>query len=612
MDDLLKSLVVADPAGPVAGLRLPARDLAAEAFRGLPLRQEDFADRVRLFGALRGQEVTAAGVTGRIAEAAELPRVPGLATGGGLRLTLLTPTGLTAVVLEEGAEARLADAALAARIARAAEALAAAQSESERRVEIRLRADRVRTVSVTTVTGAPLWKPSWRLLVPEMGQAEARARLQGWAVVENRSGTDWDGVRLTLVAGEAAAYRQSLYTPLLVERPELPVRVAEAVQVEADTGARPAPPPPPAPAPAFAAEARRDRLGAAPPAMAAAPALAAASAGRIAFALPETVTLRSGETANLPFLDAGLPAERVWWVQDLAARHPLQAVRVTNAGDSTLPDGIATVYGVSGAEAGGFLGDAEIRAMPPGATRLLAFARDRDVLLTAGGGATDRPVRAELQPGRVVVHLLRVEEVALAVDPRGARGRLIVDLPRRPGATPRFAVAAEGDFGLRHEAVVEGPTTLRLPFERAQRQEVPLWDPGLGDPLLLSWRRIDVERELRRLPGGPATLESLRATLERMAPDAPGREGLARIADRLAAQRGLLEAFRAAARTAATSEAALTRARAAVEDRTGPAREKARQALNRASVQADRAGAAADAAWEAWQRGAAALLSAAE
>jgi hypothetical protein len=36
------------------------------------------------------------------------------------------------------------------------------------------------------------------------------ARLMGWAVVENRSGSDWQGIRLALVSGEAAAFRQRL------------------------------------------------------------------------------------------------------------------------------------------------------------------------------------------------------------------------------------------------------------------------------------------------------------------------------------------------------------------------------------------------------------------
>jgi hypothetical protein len=605
VDDMLKSLLLRDPGGTVEGLRLPAQDLEAEAFRGLPLRPGDFESRAAVLRALRGQQVEAGGTAGRLADAEEAE--------GGLRVSLLTPQGLRLLLLREGEEVRLTDAALAARIVRAAEALAASRTADERLIEIRLRgAAAAREVGFAYVAGAPLWKPSWRLVLPAgEGPGEQTARLQGWAVVENRSGADWDGVRLALVSGNPAAYRQALYAPIRITRPELPVRVAEQVTVTADTGRRPPPPPPmamAAPAPAAMARLRPSEAEAAGPRfaeqVAAVPAAtAAASAGRVAFTLPAPVSLRSGETANLPFLDATLPAERIWWVQDVQARNPLNAVRLRNTGDVVLPDGLSAVYGADGAEAGAYLGDAEIRAVPPGETCILAFARDRDVLLSSAQASAEHPAKIELRRGVVVVGTLRREEVALAVDPRGARGKLVVDLPRRNGATPRFAVAAEGDFGLRHEAVLDGTaTTLRFTWEREGRQDIPLWDAGLGDPVLLRWREVDVEREQRRLPGGPGTLETLRQVLEKLPADAPGRAGLEAVVTSLAEARRLLDTARTAIRQYAAAEAVLTRARAAVEDRTGAEREEARRRLNQASLAAERAGSTADAAWEAWQR----------
>jgi hypothetical protein len=589
VDDLLRTLVVRDPGGIVEGLRLPAQDLEAEAFRGLPLRPEDFTDRASLVRALRGHPVEAGGATGRLAGAEE--------TEAGLRVALLTADGLRLVLLREGDEVRPTDAALAARITRAAEALAAARSADERQVEIRLRgATAPREVGFAYVAGAPLWKPSWRLLVPP---GEGEARLQGWAVVENHSGVDWRGVRLSLVSGNPAAYRQPLYAPIRVERPEMPVRAAERFRVEADTGARPAPPPPMAAA--MAPAPRMMRLG--EPQMAAVPvATAASSAGRVAFTLPSPVSIRSGETANLPFLDATVPAERLWWVQDTEARHPLNAVRLRNSTGQTLPDGLAAVFGTTGAEAEAYLGDAEIRAVAPDDQRILAFARDRDVLLTAASSAGEEPVKVEFRRGVVVVDTLRLEETALAIDPRGSRGRLVVDLPRRPGAEPRFPVAAEGDFGLRHEAMLEGTaTTLRFTWQREGQTEIPLFDAGLGDPVLLRWRELELEQALPRLPGGPGSLERLRGVLEKLPADAPGRPRLEAVAGGLAEARRLLDAAQVAIRQYAAADAALDRARAAAEDRTGAAREAARQRLNQASMAAESAGAAADAAWEAWR-----------
>ncbi|MBP0496317.1 hypothetical protein J5Y10_26280 [Roseomonas sp. SG15] len=594
VDDVLKSLLVRDPAGTVEGVRLPARDLAAEAFRGLPLKPDDFENRAALLNALRGQVVEAGGTTGRIGEAAE--------TEKGLRLALITPAGVTSVLLGDGAEARLQDAALATRVARAAEALATARGEDGRLIEVLLRGTSPREVAVTTVLPAPVWKPSWRLVVPSSG-SPSQARLQGWAVVENLSGADWDRVRLTLVSGEAASLHQPLYEPIRVPRQELPLRVAEGVRVEADTGPRPVPPPPAAEPMSRSRAYEAARAAPAPVAQAAAPALAAASAGRIAFTLPSPVSMRAGMTANLPFLDVELPAERVWWIQDLVARHPLQAVRITNASAGTLPDGIVTVFGAENAEAGAWLGDAEMRALPSGQPRLLAFGRDRDVLVTSSRHEAQRAVAASFRPGQVALKTLQTEELALAIDPRGARGPLLIDLPRREGARPLFPVQSEGDYGLRHRAALDGtPVTLRLAFEREAEQLVTIWDAGLGDPLLLSWRSIEVQPTLRRLPGGPGTLESLRAALDGMPPDAPGRDPLARLTESMAQARTLLDAFTAQWRAYATAEAALNRARAAAEDRSGAAKEEARRALNRASLEVEQAGTRADNAWEAWQR----------
>ncbi len=606
VDDLLRSLLILDPAGRVEGLSLPARDLLNEAFRGLPLRPADFENRASLLNALRGQEVEAAGARGRIATAAE--------SDAGLHLSLIGPRGLLSVLLKSGDEVTVTDPALAARVARAAEALAAARSDDERRIEIRLRSDRARQVAVIYIAGAPLWKPSYRLMAPPLGATGGQARLMGWAVVENASGSDWDGVRISLVSDDAAAFRQPIFEPITVPRPELPVRVAEAIRVRPDTGplpmvaaAAPMMEPPPAAAPAPRAAMRAEAAPAPAPAPLAVNVAAEAAAGRVAFTLEQPATIRSGETANLPFLDLNLPAERLWWVQDLAATRPLQALRFRNTSNHVLPDGLVTVFG--GPDAPSFLGDAELRALSPGDQRLIAFARDRDLRMSSQSSSREDITRITPRRGFVTIESKRIEETALAIDPRGASGVMVIDLPRRPGATPRFPIAAEGDFGLRHETQLEAvPKTIRLGFERNQRQDVALWDQGLGDPALLQAAQFDLEASLRRLPGGPGSVERLQEALSRTGPDVPGRDVLASTITSLQQIRLLLDAARLAAREARSADQALTRARQAVEDRTGGEQQAARQRLNAASREAEAKGTASSRAFEAWQRAVIALL----
>ncbi|NKC32713.1 DUF4139 domain-containing protein, partial [Falsiroseomonas selenitidurans] len=570
VDDLLRSLVVADPAGRVEGLRLPAQDLAAEAFRGLPVKPGDFASRATLLNALRGQRVAVGEVEGRIAGAEEAEP--------GLRLTLVSATGLRSLALGPHDEVRLRDAALAARLARAADALAGALDAGTREITVALRpgAGAARQVALSYVAGAPLWKPSWRLAVPGFGERGATARLVGWAVVENHGGTDWQDIRLSLVSGEAAAFRQPIYTPVLLPRRLLPVQGSAPVAVQADTGGRPVPPPPPrraeatrgfAPAPAAAMPAPL-ALAEAPPAVA--EAVAAASLGRVSFTLADPVTIRAGETANVPFLDARLPAERIWWLQDLGARHPLQAVRLANTTPHALPGGLATVFGSAGAEAGAFLGDAELRGLPPGESRILAFARDPGVQATAAQRGESLPVGVALRRGFVQVMLRLTHTVTLAVDPGTASGLLVLDLPARGGETPRFTPAAQGDFGLRVEARLEArPTTLDYGWERDGQQQIPLWDVALAEPLPPAWRDLALARDTLRLPGGQDRLAALRGLLDRLPQAAPGRAGLEALVAEFAEARRLMDAFREAARAHEAAEAALARARQALEDRSG-------------------------------------------
>ena len=604
VDDLLRSLMILDPAGRVEGLSLPARDLLNEAFRGLPLRPADFENRASLLNALRGQEAEAAGARGRIATAAE--------TEAGLTLSLIAPRGLLSVQLKPGDEVTLTDPALAARVARAAEALAAARSDDERRIEIRLRSDRARQVAVIYIAGAPLWKPSYRLLAPALGATGAQARLMGWAVVENASGSDWEGVRISLVSDDAAAFRQPIFEPITVPRPELPVRIAEAIRVRPDTGpqpmvaaAAPTMEPPPAPAPSVRATMGVEAAPA--PAPLAVNVAAEAAAGRVAFTLEQPVTIRSGEAANLPFLDLNLPAERLWWVQNVLATHPLQALRFRNTSNYVLPDGLVTVFG--GPDAPSFLGDAEMRALSPGDQRLIAFARDRDLRLTSQYSSWGDITRISLRRGFITLESKRIEETTIAIDPRGASGVMVIDLPRRPGSTPRFPVAAEGDFGLRFETQLEAALkTIRLGFERTESQDIALWDQGLGDPLLLQPAQFDLEASLRRLPGGPGSVERLQGILARTGADVPGRDVLATTITALQQIRTLLDTARLAAREARSADQALQRARQAVEDRTGGEQQAARQRLNAASREAEAKGAASSRAFEAWQRAVVALL----
>src|SRR5690606_21155046 len=70
---------------------------------------------------------------------------------------------------------------------------------------------------ITYVTESPSWKPSYRIVLGEDG----KARLQGWAVVDNVSGEDWKNIRVGVGSTSALSFRYDLHSIQLVERATL-------------------------------------------------------------------------------------------------------------------------------------------------------------------------------------------------------------------------------------------------------------------------------------------------------------------------------------------------------------------------------------------------------
>jgi len=72
-------------------------------------------------------------------------------------------------------------------------------------------------VVLSYITEAPSWKPSYRLVVEDDG----KVKVQGWAVVDNTSGEDWESVRLGVGSSSALSFRFDLRSIRLVHRETL-------------------------------------------------------------------------------------------------------------------------------------------------------------------------------------------------------------------------------------------------------------------------------------------------------------------------------------------------------------------------------------------------------
>ncbi len=389
IDDVLKSLVVYDSAGSVGGIELPGRDTAHAAFADSPIGPEALESPVDYLNGLRGVMLQVTGprpMTGRLLRAERMregARDPADTGAPRTRVTLLAADGLRQFVLEDADAVQVADPDLRARIERALETLRRDAGNAARHVTIRSDGTGRRVVRVGYVAGVPLWKASYRLVLPANNDEGAKARLQGWAVLENDTGADWNGVQLSLQYGNPVTFRQAIYRTYYVERPEVPVQILGRLLPDIDTRARApeqagaaAEPPPPSPAPVAAFAARARSMPGAPPPEISAPTVQAETtegAEETLFTIPGPVILAAGHTASVPILDREIPAARVA-LAIASATHPNAAVRITNDGSSSLPAGALTLYDPAGATS--YVGDARLGGLPVGEDRLLPFAED--------------------------------------------------------------------------------------------------------------------------------------------------------------------------------------------------------------------------------------------
>lgn len=529
VDDVLKSLRVADPAGG-ASVRLPGQQPLAETFRTLPFGQDALASPDALLAALAGAEVRLPlpGVTGRIVgvstETQSLPDQGG--TIPRHRLTIATDQGIESAILEDTASVEFPSAELRAQIAAALSAVAAHGAQDRREVEIVLTGAGRRRVTVSDVVAAPVWKASYRLV---LGQDAGRARLEGDAVVENLTGRDWRDVDLTLTSGQPVLYRQPLYEALFADRPEAPVDVPAHVAPRVDAGAVPMPasaaePPPPPAAPAPGAmgimRLRSPKMAdqaTAEAEPAAEPAEAAQSATQVNFHLSAPVTAASGQTMLLPILARDIPAARVALYQpDADKLHPLVALRLTNDTDSAWPAGLATLYAPEG-----FVGDARLPAVQPGETRLASFAVDLGVRIDATQAADVTIVAAKASRGVLTLTRRERSVTTYRIAAPAKEGRtVLIEQPRRPGwelAEPAAAqVEATPDQWRVSQAVAAGAVaTLRVVLQHPVSQTIALADQGAEQLAALAANGAlppDQLAAMRRVAGLRGDLDARRAS----------------------------------------------------------------------------------------------------
>jgi len=138
-------------------------------------------------------------------------------------LSLVSDAGeVNTIALDPGVSVRILDADLNQEVSRYLTLMGSIRDQDVRRLTIATAGTGDRDVFVSYVSEVPVWKATYRLILPTAGDAR-KPLLQGWAIVDNTVGQDWDHVQLSLVAGAPQSFVQQISRPYYVQRPIVPL-----------------------------------------------------------------------------------------------------------------------------------------------------------------------------------------------------------------------------------------------------------------------------------------------------------------------------------------------------------------------------------------------------
>ncbi|HUG81443.1 MAG TPA: hypothetical protein VML01_07255 [Bryobacterales bacterium] len=404
MDDVLKSLTIDSRAGAVAGVRYDSNEPLEKKLENFPFRLGEAQPLTRILDQFKGSRVrlrlTADQVEGTIISARTIPA------------TAEQPESHVLLLLSDDGEMRTIDPASALGLSFADPRiqqqfrdylmlLAGARNRDKRNVTIETAENRGGLVRARYVVPTPIWKSSYRLIL----DAEDRPLLEGWAIVDNTTGEDWENISLSLVSGRPVSFISRLYEPRYVDRPvfelaqdraQQPIVHGAGIETErAEQGQRDmvqakalgnlrAGRVAAAPAPAremaaggFAGGVMTDEARNASSTVA-----QTASAGELGdlfeYRIDRPITVGQGESAMLPFLQQRVAGRKLLIYNEAhGSQHPLNAVEITNDSGKTLDGGAVTVL-----DAGAYAGEALFETIKDDDKRLISYAVDLGMRIT--------------------------------------------------------------------------------------------------------------------------------------------------------------------------------------------------------------------------------------
>ncbi len=554
VDDMLKSLVVRDPAGAVGGISLEGLSPVEETFRRLPFSPEQMSSLPALAQALQGVPVRATsggrsiqgavlGVMTEASAAGERDEAPPVHV-----LSVMSDDGqIRTLALGSDASLDILDDSLKQKIREAAAVSGRGQTDQVRTLTIALAGEGERAVGLSYVVSAPVWKTAYRLVTGDNG----RARLQAWAIIENATGEDWRDVDLTLSSGAPVTLSQQLLKRYWHTRPEVPVvaQAAEPPRPDNETAVprvRPkmeslravqAPRPAPAPSAAGGSAAFMADAAMSQPSRAANEAIAEEGQTSAIYAFPKPVSLAAGQTYSAPFIDTQVDAQRVSVFRPgQGGSHPVAALFLKNDTQASLPPGILTVYD----NQEGYVGDAQLLAMPKGESRMASFASDNKV--TIRSEATPQEVVSQVTVADGVLKVTQRARLDTTYSITGAADAprtVIIEHPRRAGwrfSSDALDSSTASSYRLRVALTAGARAEVKAEEEQTRNETFALADAGQDD--LLYWSGVAADAgtasSLARLAQLRAGLAQAQASLDRLSGERErSAQNQARIRDNL-------------------------------------------------------------------------------
>jgi hypothetical protein len=458
INDILKSIVLQDQdGGKIGAITYPSQDPLSKTLKSFQIDIAGNPSLEQLLNQLRGARVTiqaqAEHVSGTILGVEGRTRATDRGPVQVSTLNLLTGPMIRSIDLPSISNLSLDDPELQDELTKALAALVQARDQDKKPVTINFSGTGDRRVRLGYVVETPIWKTSYRLLLEDK---PASSKLQGWAIVENQTESDWNNISLSLVSGRPISFMMDLYQPLYATRPTVvpdlfagfrPQVYEDGLSDKKDRDEMRATPA--AETPRLAAQTqnaareimmrksadRIDQVGAVSGAIdAAASYQAIASAAKMGELFQYTVpnvTLARQKSAMLPIIGDSVSIERLSiYNASVLARNPLNGVLLKNTTDKHLLQGPVTVL-----DNGNYAGDARVDNVGPGQQRLLSYGIDLDMTVDNSKQSSNNSITtASIRKGLLLLTHKLTSSIEYAADNKTGKDKtLVVEHPIKIG-----------------------------------------------------------------------------------------------------------------------------------------------------------------------------------